>query len=391
MELDRYVDLTSPHGLFVRAYLVSDKEEATTGQKALEGIKERYSSQAVMTDSSTISIGSGGDRYSLQLIEEPDCRIFVLISNLPHGDSATKDWVHHVADYLRQSEAILQLLPERPVSQFTVLVGFADSEKAAISLSERCSRYLECGEKARGITRGCLVANLDTITAQDSDYLRQNFLVASFRKTPSGSKPDISRFHQEFIRLAEFVGKLDRLCRSNELFFGTLGTAEQDVQATIEKETMENLFINFGNLGQIQINRLEKWLGELVTKFSDLSLLASAIRRDCTTAEMYVTQADNVLRGWNEKALEGYPTNASAEISQCEAIIKRFRNFLDRADALRTQLETTLNSIQTYLGFAQQKAMERQGNIVKVLTWVLATSTIILVLIEVLAALHILR
>jgi len=260
MELDRYVDLTSPHGLFVRAYLVSDKEEATAGQKALEGIKERYSSQAVMTDSSTISIESGGDRYSLQLIEEPDCRIFVLISKLPHGDSATNDWVHHVADYLRQSEAILQLLPERPISQFTVLVGFADSEEAAISLAERCSRYLECEEKARGITRGYLVATLDTIAAQDGDYL-----------------------------------------------------------------------------------------------------------------------------------LEGYPTNASAEISQCEAIIKRFRNFLDRADALRTQLETTLNSIQTYLGFAQQKAMERQGNIVKVLTWVLATSTIILVLIEVLAALHILR
>ena len=391
MELDRYVDLTSPHGLFLRAYLVSDKEEATAGQKALEAIKERCSSQAVMTDASIISLGLGGDRYSLQLIEEPDCRIFMLISNLPNGDSTTKEWVHHVADYLRQSEAILQLSPDRPISQFTIFIGFADSEEAAISLSERCSRYLECEEKARGITRGCLVATLDTIAAQDGDYLRQNFLVIPFRKTPSDSRPNISKFHQEFISLAEFAGKLNRLCRSNELFFRSLGTAEQEAQETIERETTENTFVNFSNLGQIQINRLETWLGELVTKFSALSSLASAIRRDCATAEMYVTQAENVLRGWNEKALEGYLTNASAEISQCEAIIKRFRNFLDRADALRTQLETALNSIQTYLGFAQQKAMERQGNIMKVLTWVLATFTIILVLIEVLAALHILR
>ena len=248
-----------------------------------------------------------------------------------------------------------------------------------------------CEEKERGITRGCLVATLDRIAAQDGDYLSQNFLVASFRKTPSDSKPNISRFHQEFIRLAEFAGKLDRLCRSNEPFFGTLGTAEQEAQETIEKETTENIFVNLGNPGQIQINRLETWLGELVTKFSGLSLLASAIRRDCAVAEMYVTQTENVLRGWNEKAFEGYPTNASAEMSQCEAKIKRFRNFLDRADALRTQLETVLGLIQTYLSFAQQKTAERQGNILKLLTWVMAIFTIILVLIEILAALHILR
>lgn len=89
--------------------------------------------------------------------------------------------------------------------------------------------------------------------------------------------------------------------------------------------------------------------------------------------------------------MDGYPTNTSAEMSQCETIIKRFRNFLDRADALRTQLETVLGSIQTYLGFAQQKTAERQGNILKLLTWVMAIFTIVLVLIEVLAALHILR
>lgn len=166
---------------------------------------------------------------------------------------------------------------------------------------------------------------------------------------------------------------------------------EQETQETIERETTENIFLNVGNLGRTQINRLETWLGELVTKFSGLSLLASAIRRDYAAAEMYVTQTENVLRGWNERAFEGYPTNAMAEISQCEAKIKRFRNFLDRADALRTQLETVLGSIQTYLGFAQQKTAERQGNILKLLTWVLATFTIILVLLEVLAALHILR
>jgi hypothetical protein len=150
-------------------------------------------------------------------------------------------------------------------------------------------------------------------------------------------------------------------------------------------------FLKFSNLGRAQINSLQAWLRELISKFSALSALASAIRQDYAAAEMYITETENLFRGWSEVALEGYPTNASVEISQCEAIIKRFRNFLDRADAIRTQLETTLNSIQIYLGFAQQKAMERQGNIVKVLTWVLAASTIILVLIEVLAALHILR
>jgi len=391
MELDRYVDLTSPHVLFVRAYLVPDGEEAPTGQKVFEAIRDGYSSQAVMIDSITISIGAGSNRCSLQLIEEPDCHIIALISNLPNGDSVTKDWVHHVADHLRQNEAILQLLPERPISQLTVLVGFADSEEAAISLSEWCSRYLESEEKAKGIMRGSLVATLERKAAQNGDYLRRDFLVAPFRKTPLDSKLDISRFHREFIHLAAHVGKLDRLCRSNEQFFGSLATAERDTQEVIEKETYENIFVDFGNLGQIQINRLKTWLGELIIKFSDLSVLASGIRQDYAAAEMYVTQTENVFRGWNEKALEGYPTNALAEISQCEAIIKRFRNFLERAETLRTQLETVLGSIQTYLGFAQQKTVERQGNILKLLTWVMAIFTIILVLIEVLAALHILR
>jgi hypothetical protein len=283
------------------------------------------------------------------------------------------------------------LLPEKPISEFTIIVGFTDSEEAALSLSEQCSKYLESEEKAKGIVRGSLITALERQAAAEADFLRQIFLVALFCKTPSESERVISRFHREFVHLAICIGKLDRLRRSDEPFFLTLGTVEQETQETIERETWENLFVNFGNLSQIQTNRLEKWLGELITKFSALSVVASAVRRDCAIAEMYVTQAGTTLCQWNEKALEGYPTNVSTEISQCEEIIRYFRNFLERADALRTQMQTVLDSIQTFLSFAQQKTMERQGNILKWLTWAMTIFTIVMVFIEVLAILHILR
>lgn len=388
MDLDPSVDLARPHGLFVRVYLSSSGKEQATSQKALEAISGKYTARAVGTDTNTVLIDAGRDRYSLQLIERLDCRVFTLVGNFPQGNSI--DWVDHVASYFGQSQAILQSLPERPISQLSVLIGFVDSETDAIVLSEHCSRDLNCEETARGITRGCLVTALDTIAEQDGDYPKQNYLVLPFRKPPSDSKPDISRFHEEFIHLAESVGKLDSLCRSNEPFFGSLATAERETQEAIEQETIDNLFVDFGSLRQTQISRLETWLGQLITKYSSLSMLASAIRRDSASADAYVAQIRSMLSRWNEKVFEGYPTNASTEMLLCEEKTKPFRNFLERAEALRAQLKTVLDSLQTFVGFAQQKTAERQANTLKLLTWVMAVFTIILVLIEVLTAFHIL-
>jgi DNA anti-recombination protein RmuC len=99
------------------------------------------------------------------------------------------------------------------------------------------------------------------------------------------------------------------------------------------------------------------------------------------------------------------------QLTEYRALAKPFKDFIDRTNALRTQLETVLDTVRTYLGIRQQRQstetlerIEKLGELqakmlnvigkheelLKRLTWWLLAFTIGLLILEIATAMHLL-
>lgn len=109
-------------------------------------------------------------------------------------------------------------------------------------------------------------------------------------------------------------------------------------------------------------------LTEVSGIFSRLTTITSFMRRDSIKAKGYFRRIKGIFNLWNEKPLEGYPTNSSIEIDRLEEIVDSFSDSVDRLQALRIQLDTVLDTIRTYVGIQQQNiSVEEQRDTKKLL------------------------
>jgi len=85
------------------------------------------------------------------------------------------------------------------------------------------------------------------------------------------------------------------------------------------------------------------------------------MRRDYVKASAILRSVRTLFVEWNEEGLEGYSTNSSVEIDALEALVSPFRDFIERIEALRSQLDTVLDAVRTYLGIEGQRlSLEEQ-------------------------------
>lgn len=106
---------------------------------------------------------------------------------------------------------------------------------------------------------------------------------------------------------------------------------------------------------------LESMLTEVTILFSRLSVTASAMTRDYVKAESILRDLRSLFKRWNERPLGNYPLNSMVEVDTYERLTAPFKDFVDRVDALRVQLNTVLDAVRTYLGIQQQSlSLEEQ-------------------------------
>ncbi len=383
---DNSLQVATPRWVHISVFAINQKDEAESSQKVLQCIRDKFSSKSIIADSNGAEFSIDGKECSVRLLEQSDCHIFTVTIDSSNADYVSKNWENDVSSYLRYANLILQMLPKNPISEFTIFIGLTDSQIDALSLLQQYSGYFGSPDKARGITRNCLVATFEKAKTMDCDSVGRNFLISPFGQNTLESKYNLSNFCEDLAQSASIVGRLNNFCRLDEPFFKTITAAEQAAQVRNEE-----IFRNIGNLEQIELGVLKSWLGELTYMFSSLSVLTGAMRRDYAKAQVYLTEINDLLSKWKEKNFEGYSTNLSAEVMECEALARPFKTFLDRSDALRTQIETILDTIRTYLSVRQQeqttdilKATEKNEKLLNILTWVITFFTIALVILEIL-------
>lgn len=384
---DNSLHIATPRWVHISVFVINQRDEAESSQKVLQCIRDKFSSKSIIADANGAEFSIDGKKCSVRLLEQSECHIFTVTIDSSNADYVSKNWENDLSNYLQYADPILQMLPKNPISEFTIFIGLTDSQIDALSLLQQYSGYLGSPDKARGITRNCLVATFKkATTTMDSCSAGRNFLISPFGQSTLESKFNLSNFCEDLAQSASIVGRLNNLCRSDEPFFKSITAAEQAAQGR-----NDDIFRNIWNLEQIELGVLKSWLGELTYMFSSLSVLTGAMRRDYAKAQAYLTEINDLLSKWKEKNFEGYSTNFSAEVMKCEALARPFKTFLDRSDALRTQIETILDTIRTYLSIRQQqqttdilKATEKNEKLLNNLTWVMTFFTIALVILEIL-------
>jgi len=106
---------------------------------------------------------------------------------------------------------------------------------------------------------------------------------------------------------------------------------------------------------EIKPSDLEEILKEITIQFSRLSTLSSTMTRDRVKIDAIFRSLKGLLRGLNETPYKNYMTITSATTEELEGVIEPFGVFIDRAEAIQSQLSTVLDSVRTYLGIQQQK------------------------------------
>ena len=293
------------------------------------------------------------------------------------------------------------MLPDNPTMLFSVFIVPSDNQVEALNLAKQYSVYLDYPELALGVIRNCLVATYRIPSDKDNSLLLQRSLFLSpIDSDFSAGVMVVSNLLDDVRYLAINLLNLNRLNQMCQPYFPQLDPSGTEIQ-----EKIEVILNRMRQTDIVDLETLKSWLSEVMDRFSTLSIMAGLLKRDLINARTYTQHNLNLLNRWCEIELSGYPTNKLMETIDYNNILQPFEDFVERTQALRTQLETVSNRVSAYLGIQQQEqnsemlkkqvrmlhTIEGHEKILKGLTYWVVLLTIVLVSIEVLSILGVLH
>ena len=257
-----------------------------------------------------------------------------------------------------QLDELMGLLPKDPVSLFDLRLAWDAGQARAEGLLEQYLRLIPRPATSMGIVRRCLLAGLESEqAAATSRTLRGEFVLLPFHDDRRQATRVAWDLCGEMAALASHAGRLNHLRSRHTLVLEQIDASEQSTQMRIN-EILAGLRLP---LEQIQPGDLEGTLTEVTTLFSRLSILAGAMRRDHVKAQALLRDVRRLFMRWNEQDLHSYPTNSSFQTDACETLIAPFKDYIERVEAVRGQLNTVLEAVRTYLDIqAQRTSLDEQ-------------------------------
>lgn len=81
--------------------------------------------------------------------------------------------------------------------------------------------------------------------------------------------------------------------------------------------------------------------------------MVGSMKRDYVKAPVLLRSLKSIVRGWREEPLDGEVGLSSFEVERFEEMMAPFKDFIVRAEAMMSQLNTVLDSVRTYLSIQQ--------------------------------------
>lgn len=342
------------------SYRFRREEGPPSAVDVIKQISQRYGSACSMVeDGIRVRLGSS-DVYIIG-IDEDDCQIFLAAVGSLKSDAYQTLSMEEQKTYDGQIGQFTELLPDNPLSMFTVRIGWAGELGEAQDLLQRYLNQAERSIRSVGVVHGCLLATIlekeDTVGI--SKPLRRELILLPLGRGLPEATRTVWGLYGEMASLASYAGRLNDFRVGHDLILKQIDASEQSTQVRINEISLEMR----KPIGQVKPESLEGVLREVITLFSNLSILSSAMRRDYVKARVLLRRAKRMFGAWNEEALAQYPTNSLIEMGIYEEMISPFKDFINRVDALRIQLNTILDAVRTYLGIQQQRlSIEEQAS-----------------------------
>ena len=230
----------------------------------------------------------------------------------------------------------------------------------------------------------------------DSLLIERNMLLSPICLDLAEEEMVVSDLLDDIRHLATNLGNINWLYQLCQPYLPQLDPSGTEIQ-----EKIEVILNRMRQTETVDLETLKSWLSEVMDRFSTLSIMVGLLKRDQITARTYMGRNINLLNRWGEIELAGYATNKMMETTDYKSTLQPFEDFVERTQALRTQLETVSNRVSTYLGIQQQEqnsemlkrqvrmlhTIEGHEKILKGLTYWVVLLTIVLVSMEVLGIL----
>jgi len=337
------------------------REEGTpSAVDVIKQISQRYGSACSMVEDG-IRVRSGSSEVYIAGINEDDCQIFLTAVGSLRSEAYPTLSMEEQKTYDGQIAQFTELLPDNPLSVFIIRIGLAGELGEAQDLLQRYLNQAERSIRSVGVVHGCMLATIleKGNTGSISKPLRRELILLPLSRGLPEATRTLWELHGEMASLASYAGRLNDFRVGHDLILKQIDASEQSTQVRINEISMEMR----KPIGQVKPESLEGVLREVITLFSNLSILSSTMRRDYVKAGVLLRRAKRMFRAWNEEALAQYPTNSLIEMGIYEEMISPFKDFINRVDALRIQLNTILDAVRTYLGIQQQRlSIEEQAS-----------------------------
>jgi hypothetical protein len=342
----------------IAAFPLEEGERAAQSsiQEILGQMRRTYGTACSDLDQG-LRLSLGSLEIYLEGVQEEDSQTFLLaLRSTEDGELPTKSLEERATDSA-QLDRLMESLPQPALSVLDLRVAPASSvEEARNTLDEYLAR-VHRRARSMGIVGGCLLAGLDDEAAGFSQPLRREFVLLPFDHKSGQPTLGVWELCGEMATVAAYAGRLSRLRARHDLALRQIDASEQSTQMRIN-EILAGLRLP---LEQIRPESLEGILTEVTTLFSRLSILAGAMRRDYVRAQALVRGVGRLLLVWNEEPLGSYPKSSFVEAEAYESLIAPFKDYIDRVEAMRTQLNTVLEAVRTYLEIqGQRTSVEEQ-------------------------------
>jgi len=301
---------------------------------------ERDSSLNIETESAQI--------YVKYLIEK-EGQVVLLAARSSEGEGGSYESISAYDNYNDRLDNVYDTLTGVPIAVYSIRFAYAIDEKKAKDFLQEYLNNSKSKGKSAGIIRNIIMVTLnrvETITPKPS----REILVVHCGNA-GRAVDDVWNFSHELCHLALYMGKMYQLFLERSLMFDQMDASESNTQIWIN----DILAKMRRPVDEIQPTDLEDILKEITIQFSRLSTLVGSMRRDKVKAGDLHRSLLNLLKTWGEKPLEDYLTNSVVDIGMFENMMAPFSDFIERTEALMTQLNTVLDSVRTYLGIKQQK------------------------------------
>ena len=274
----------------------------------------------------------------------------ILLITLSSREEAHSVLIEDQEPYDKQMERLVSLSPFKTFSLVRIRSGWSHTQKEALELLNQLEALKSFSVRSVGLVGDVLWVTFDDMAASPVKMKEKSMIAVCFEHSVAGGAKGLWSFLGGLVAMAAIETSIDGRLSERGAMLEQVEASEMSTQVRINE-----IFAAIRRPpDEMKPADLESMLTEVTILFSRLSIAASAMTRDYVKAEAELRALRSLFNRWSERSVDGRVPNSVVELDSYESAIAPFKDFAERVDALRAQLNTILDAVRTYLGVRQQ-------------------------------------